>query len=67
MHGLQDRIAVLMTFGGCNHAAKSILKELETTEFSVGPTKICAGYSPLLLHNYCAVVDVRHRRHEIIL
>ena len=40
MPRLQDRSDVLMTFGACNHAAKSILNELEATEFSLGQTKI---------------------------
>ena len=40
MERLQGRSDVLMTLGVFYHAAKSILDELETTEFSLGQTKI---------------------------
>ena len=40
MQRLQGRRDVLMTFGVCYHATRSILDELETTEFSLGQTKI---------------------------
>ena len=40
MRRLQGRSDVLMTFGVCWHAIKSILDELETTEISAGQTKI---------------------------
>ena len=40
MQRLQGRSDVLMTLGLCYYAAKSILDELETTEFSLGQTKI---------------------------
>ena len=40
MQRLQGRIDVIMTFGVCHNAAQSILGELETTEFSLGQTKI---------------------------
>ena len=36
----EGRSDVLMTLGVCYNAAKSILDELETTEFSRGQTKI---------------------------
>ena len=37
---LQDGSDVHMTLGVCYHAAKSMLNELEMTEFSLGQTKI---------------------------
>ena len=40
MQRLQGRSAVIMTFGVCYYTAKSILDELETTEFSLGQTMI---------------------------
>ena len=40
MQRLQGRSDVLMTIGVCCHAAKSILDELETIEFSLGQTKM---------------------------
>ena len=40
MQRLQGMSDVLMTFGVCYHVAKSILDELETTEFSLGEGKI---------------------------
>ena len=40
MQRLQGRIDVLMTFGVCYHATKSILDELETPESKLGESKI---------------------------
>ena len=40
MQRLQGRGDVLMTFGVYYHAAKSILDELETTEFSLEQTQV---------------------------
>ena len=39
MHRLQGRSDVIMTFRVCYHVAKSILDELEATEFSLGQAK----------------------------
>ena len=40
MQRLQGRMDVIVTYGVCCQTAESIRDELETTNFSLGPTKI---------------------------
>ena len=47
MQRLQGRSDAIMMFGVCYHEAKNILDKLETTEFSLGQTKIESCNNPV--------------------